>query len=198
MIWLGADPGGNKAFGVARLLDDGSFQTSVVSYAEEALDWFCKQDSFEPRAAGIDAPLWWSSGKSSDRKADQVLRREYKIHPGTVQTANSLQGAALIQGVMLANRLREQYPDISITEAHPKALLRALKLKTWDEISGFFSLLGKEPKEEHERDALLGAVAAREGALKRWSRNLAADRLQYEQNPETIPAGPVFYWWPDT
>lgn len=197
-MWLGADPGGSNAFGVAVLLGDGSFSTSVVSYAEEALDWFCRQDGFEPEAVGIDAPLWWSSGKSSDRKADQVLRREYKIRSGTVQTANSLQGAVLVQGVMLANRLREEFPHLPITEAHPKALLLALKLKAWDEISEYFSLLGNEPKIEHERDALLGAVAAREGALKRWSRNLAADRLQYEQNPEKTPAGPIFYWWPNT
>ena len=192
MIWFGADPGGHGRFAVAILREDGSFHTDVLSHADEAIDWL-KQ---EPKAAGIDAPMWWSSGKSSDRKADRFLRQQYKIKAGTVQTANSLRGAVLIQGVMLAIRLRERYPSLPITETHPKALLKALKLNR-SELAERFDLKRNLPATEHEQDALLGAVAAREGFLERWTRNLASERNSSEQDPAQLPASPIVYWWPD-
>lgn len=192
MIWFGADPGGEKAFGVAILREDGSFETATRSHADEALEWL----QSEPAAAGIDAPLWWSSGKSSDRAADRFLRTEYSISAGTVQTANSLRGAALVQGAMLAIRLRERFPRLMITEAHPKALLKALDLMTSQSIADRFGLIGTMPAIEHERDALIGAVAAREGFLGGWRRDLTSIRLPSEQDPAKTLASPLFYWWP--
>lgn len=190
-MWFGADPGGSKAFGVAVLHDDGTFDTAVVSSADEALAWF----DGEPAGVGIDAPLWWSSGKSSDRQADRFIRTTHRIHPGTVQTANSLKGAVLVQGVMLAYRLRQRFPNVPITEAHPKALLKAEGLSTWEAAAAAYRLVGL-PASEHERDALLGAVAAREGVEGRWQIDLAARRLPSEQNPRSVPHGPVHYFWP--
>src|SRR6266446_4384905 len=114
MIWFGADPGGKNNFGVAVLLDDGTYKTECVSFVEQAIDWIREHDHID--GVGIDAPLWWSSGPSGDRKADNELRKY-----GPVQAPNSLRGAVLVQGVMLATRLRQLYPQISITEAHPKA-----------------------------------------------------------------------------
>lgn len=191
-MWFGADPGGIKAFGVAILHDDGTFKSKVVSSADEALAWF----HGEPRGIGIDAPLWWSSERSSDRQADRFIRTTYKIHPGTVQAANSLKGAVLVQGVMLALRLRERFPKVRITEAHPKALLKAQGLTSWECVAAAYRLVGL-PTSEHERDALLGAVAAREGVEGRWQSDLALDRRASEQNPTTLPHGPVHYFWPN-
>lgn len=191
-MWFGADPGGKLTFGVAVLHDDGTFNTAVVSSADEALAWF----KGEPAGVGIDAPLWWSSGQSSDRQADRYIRTTYRIPSGTVQTANSLKGAVLIQGVMLALRLRERFPSVPITEAHPKALLKAQRLITWEAAATAYGLTGL-PNSEHERDALLGAVAAREGVTGRWPRDLAATRLPSEQGPAMLPHGPVHYYWPE-
>ncbi len=39
MAWFGADPGGMDKFGVALLDPDGSFESAVVSCAEEAIEW---------------------------------------------------------------------------------------------------------------------------------------------------------------
>ena len=59
-------------------------------------------------------------------------------------------------------------PNVSITKSHPKALLLALGLRDWKAITDRFGLDGSDPTVEHERDALIGAVAAREGSLGRW------------------------------
>jgi predicted nuclease with RNAse H fold len=203
MAWFGADPGGDKAFGVALLHTDASFETSVVSCADDAMGWLLGKAA-TILAVGIDAPLWWSSGKSGDREVDQYLRKRFNISGGTVQAANSLRGAVLIQGVLLATLLRGRFPQLPITESHPKALLKALKLATkdrnapWKTIAESFSLAGGEPQSEHERDALLGAVASREGSTGAWTCDLALrGRPRCEQDPATVPWGPVSYWWPD-
>jgi hypothetical protein len=41
----------------------------------------------------------------------------------------------VVQGIMLAMRLQERYPEISITKSHPKALLLALRLDPWSDIA---------------------------------------------------------------
>jgi predicted nuclease with RNAse H fold len=197
-------PRGAKAFGVAVLRDDGTYETNTVSFADEAAQWLGER-GHEVVGAGIDAPLWWSSGDSGDRQADQWLRRHYKISGGTVQPMNSLRGAALVQGVMLAVRLRQRQSHLSITEAHPKALLKALWRKaskagpTWVEVAERFGLQGavlNDTGGDHERDAVLAAVVAREGSRGVWLRDLAGGRLPCEQDPASLAWGPVNYWWP--
>jgi hypothetical protein len=115
-----------------------------------------------------------------------------------VQSANSLKGAVLIQGIMLAMVARKAFPTIPITESHPKALLKAMNIGPWSEISGAFGLDGAEPRTEHERDALLGAVAAREGALGRWTIDLATRLGPSELDPKAVWFGEIHYWWPDS
>jgi hypothetical protein len=91
--------------------------------------------------------------------------------------------------------LRRQYPNLAITETHPKALLKALNLVGWSDIVKNFGLKGDEPLDEHQRDALLGAVAAREGASQKW-RDLSVDRNSQELDPKKLWFGSVSYWWP--
>jgi predicted nuclease with RNAse H fold len=208
MVWFGADPGGANAFGVALLRPDGTFESATLSSADEAIGWLTTR-SVTIDAAGIDAPLWWSSGSGGVRQADQYLRgRLHEVGAkdvgGTVQSANSLRGAVLIQSVMLATALRRRSTEIPITEAHPKALLKAFwpeaskGASLWDEIARRFDLKGEPLDSEHERDALLAAVAAREGRSGKWKRDLAAcKRLDGEQDPASLPWGPVSYWWPN-
>jgi len=171
MTWFGADPGGVDNFGIAVLQEDGTYETKCVSSVDEATDWIFGLG--HPNGVGIDCPLWWSSGRGGGRKADQWLRDQEGINPATVQSANSLQGAVLVQGIMLAMLMRERYPGIPITEAHPKALLQFLDLheSDWDEVRQHFKPLeGSAPPSEHERDALLAAVAIRQGMTGVWSR----------------------------
>jgi predicted nuclease with RNAse H fold len=133
---------------------------------------------------------------SSDREADKFIREHHKVHPGTVQTANSLRGAALVQGHTTVVRLRERMPQLAITEAHPKALLKAMGVDGWQSAMQKFDLVSKAEPSEHERDALLAAVAAREGFSGRWENDLARIRGASEQDPIRFPTGPIHYWWP--
>lgn len=191
MTWYGADPGGERCFGVAALEESGSFKTWLCSSVDEALTKIVR-----PTSVGIDCPLWWSSGAGGGRRADSWLRRTYKIPSGTVQSANSLKGAVLIQGIVLAMILRKSYPKALITESHPKALLRALGLNDWTAVSNCFSLDGPKPSTDHERDALIGAVAAREGSTRRWKLDLALSLGPSELDPKDTWFGEVHYWWP--
>jgi hypothetical protein len=100
----------------------GGVETCCVSYADQAIALITSR----PLGVGVDAPLWWSSGRSGDRNADQWIRTKYSIKSGTVQTINSLRCAALVQGVMFVSRLRENFPGVLVTEAHPKAAAVAL------------------------------------------------------------------------
>ena len=154
MLWFGADPGGNGNFGVAILRDDGSYSTICVDCADHAV----ARMSERPDGIGIDCPLWWSSARSSDRLADKWLRTR-GVPSGTVQTANSLRGAALVQGAMFALRARQRYSGVPVTEAHPKALLRVMGLhkRPWSAVAAKFGLSGDQPPSEHECDAVFGS-----------------------------------------
>jgi predicted nuclease with RNAse H fold len=197
-VWIGVDPGGRRNFGVAILDASGSARSWCVDHADAAIEIFNGETDSSPCGVGVDAPLWWSSGKSSDRAADKWLRHQYGLGGGQVQTANSLRGAAVVQAVMFVQRIRERFPQVSVTETHPKALWVALRLGTWDEFCRRFSIHAPiRSHQEHQRDAVLGAVAAREGFEGRWSHDLASNRLESEQDPAEYWLAPIHYFWPD-
>lgn len=194
-FWVGADPGGAKKFGICVLDFEGFAQTSLVDHADQAVEFVADIVNEMPSGLGVDSPLWWSSGRSSDRMADQWLRLEYGLSGGQVQAANSLRGAALVQGPIFVQRMRDRHSDVPVTETHPKALLRALNI----EGAAFFSRyhVTCHPRSEHERDAIVSAVAAREGFEGRWLRDLSLNRLPSEQDPSRYWLAPVHYFWPE-
>ena len=194
-VWIGADPGGIGNFGVCVLDVSGRAHTCVVDCADEAIDWVAQQLEEAPAGVGVDAPLWFSSGRSSDRTADRWIRQTYGLTGGQVQTANSLRGAALVQAAMFAERIRERFGKVPVTESHPKAVLKALQLEE-DGFKTRYSIRGTSGT-EHERDAMISAVAAREDFSGHWTRDLSLDRHQSEQDPSQYHLAPVHYWWPD-
>jgi predicted nuclease with RNAse H fold len=193
-VWIGADPGGKGNFGLAILWSDGSAQTWCVGCADEANEVVSKTVTATPDGVGIDAPLWWSSGRSSDRQADQWLRKRYGLSGGEVQTANSLRGAVLAQGMMFVQRIRDIFPAVPVTETHPNAVLRALELDA-DRFYRRFSVTVKA-RNKHERDAVISAVAAREGFCGRWKHDLAVNRHPSEQDPTQFWLASIHYFWP--
>ena len=194
-LWIGADPGGIDKFGLAFLDDSSQLRCVTVSSVDEAVKSI--HASGEPSGIGIDAPLWWSAARGGGRLADERIRKRYRIKSGTVQSANSLRGAALAGGALLASLVRREFPNIGITESHPKALLRALDPK---DDGASFARRFKIPtdwRNEHERDAAIAAVCAREGFEGRWQMDLAEQRNGLEQDPKSYWLAPVSYFWPE-
>jgi predicted nuclease with RNAse H fold len=202
MSWFGADPGGMRnnepCFGVAWLRIDGTFETDTTDCAYEAMKWMMRRLE-PPGAVGIDCPLWWSSCKSAARQIDVVLRRKYRHRIGqSVQSINSLRGAVLVQGVMLASLVRQQFPNMPITETHPKALLKAKHLEAQgrSHIASDFGFYGAEPKSDDRVDALVSAAVARNGSTNLWKTDLAElPRRAEEMDPQHTFFGPVNYLW---
>lgn len=192
-IILGLDPGGAGNFGwciaqytkvmpliplACGITDNASL---AIRYALDAIP-----EGSVLVSAGIDAPLFWS--KSGARNADLTVRHAIKQAgaphvSGTVQDINSLRGACLIQGMLAALELRERFPDLPITESHPKALRWLLP-----------SLLDIEARSEHERDAMLATVSAW-AAFNRptdWE-----DLFAHEEYAFTPISMPVLYMMPN-
>lgn len=203
-VILGFDPGGKDAFGwsVCDVIDyalQPHAHTGLACDASGALDGATQaMDASEGSpyvlAVGIDAPLRWS--KRGGRRVDAIIRGTlsncgFTTPSGTVQHFNSLRGACVVQGVLLARFLHEAW-DLEITETHPKALEHLLRhsgepsiVKVVDDLT--------HGKVEHERDATLSAIAA-------WAMNrrLPGWRNLYEEEPCLVQPfdTPVSYWMP--
>ena len=209
-IYLGFDPGGKKQFGwavcspITQILH--VLATGEAGNAKEAIT---KAISTIPSngtatGVGIDAPLFWSEddGRDVDKLVRQAIQKLGSQSPGgTVQQINSLRGACIVQGPLIANILLRFFPKIAITESHPKALLYLLGIANKQKKPSMVSLADlseyidcdKRMTSEHERDALLGTVTAFAQREKRqgW-RNL----FEEERKPITPFNYSVEYWMP--
>lgn len=177
---IGLDPGGKGRFGWCVVADTHDLPCSAVASnlannADEAVSAAIAAipAGGQIRCAGIDSPLFWpvSGSRDADLAVRAAIRKAGARHAaGTVQDVNSLRGACLVQGVMAALKLRELYPTLPITEAHPKALRSLLP-----------AVAGLSARSEHERDALLAAIAAWATAHKRsdWHDLLLTESASY-------------------
>ena len=202
---MGFDPGGADKFGwsVCRV-SYGQLQKPLeTGLADDAKGALCKVKQVLGRhipsglppvlAAGIDAPMFWS--RRGNRRVDRDLRDQLKDSCPKIRVlaVNSLWGAVLVQGVLLGKYLREEWKDLKITEAHPRALwclLRHLEQHE-EEIKMVKDLTTGLCRDE--LDATLAAVAAW-AMIQRPSgwRNL----YDLECNPVQPFDTPVSYWMP--
>ena len=180
------------------LFPDGRVSSERYSCALDAVEWVAR-NHITPLGVGVDAPLWWSSGPSGARKADQWLRDQYPPARNSVMFVNSIFGGVLIQGFLFAAELRQRFPNLRVTEAHPKLLLHA-RGQEFKTVAQDFRLK-VDPQTVHEenddrRDAILAALAAREGFGGRWKRDLAClPPILGEQGSTDRSLAPVHYWW---
>ena len=210
--FLGFDPGGIGAFGWAILAGEQLplclVGRGIADHAQGAFNAAMKSaDKSSIKAVGIDAPLYWSA--EGDRRADQIVRKaitKLGSSGGTVNAVNSLQGACLVQGMLIALMCREALaPGTPISEAHPKALLWLLgeanaehhpKEIKMSVLKKYVVGNGIEDASEHERDATLGAVTAFAAIaqLPGWE-----DLYQVEAekaSTKTLFVPPPMYWMP--
>lgn len=214
-VILGFDPGGKAKFGwaVCIEIDDRLkvIATDIADHAKDALERSCNA---LPKgglviAAGIDAPMFWVA--DGDREADRLVRKAIgclgaKSPGGTVQPFNSLRGACVIQGLLILKLLRQLYPGLPITEAHPKALLWLMGIARRDREPGMIGIkdiegviieemgLNLQDKDKDKRDAILGAFTAQMMIRKKsgW-----ADLLKYEKKEKILAdKAPIEYWMP--
>lgn len=131
-ILLGLDPGGTGNFGwcitqYTAVMPMTPLACGLTNNASQAIRYALDAipEGSTLVSAGIDAPLFWS--KTGHRNADLTVRHAIKQAgaphvSGTVQDINSLRGACLIQGMLAALELRERFPNLPITESHPKVV----------------------------------------------------------------------------
>ena len=193
--FIGFDPGGSQAFGWAVLSEENAELTlsaaGTCSDAREALKMAKLACPSAPKAIAVDAPLFWV--QVGDRNSDKVVRKLVCASGGsggTVGHVNSLRGACLVQGILVARLAVEAWPLAKVSEAHPKALL-AVSSNTRE----FATTVAASAKTEHERDAALAAFTAYKFATASdgW-HDLAA----CEKSPHNPVGSPVSYWFPKT
>ena len=213
-VFLGFDPGG-KGKGTPN--DPGKFGWSIcqdgprkprllcsgtVRYAREVYDRVGEAlpENACVRASGIDAPLLWPICVWN-RQVDEIIRAALRgkgDSTTSVAHINSLVGADLAQGVLLAELLHQD-PRLRspITEAHPKALLTLLETSRRDlgNLVRDAAIIPGADK-EHREDATLAAYAAWAMHNRRpgW-RNLLIGETSplYSPYPEKMDIG---YWMP--
>lgn len=194
-VYLGFDPGGFLAFGwcILEISGDGTclnLLSGTCSTTSEALAAVDSRSKAIPAAIGVNAPMYWSP--DGDRKADQIVRGMVLSKGGlssTVAAVNSLSGACLAQGIMLAALAHHRWPEPGITEAHPKALLHIHPGAT-----DFLS--GHEFKNDHEQHAALAAYTAwnRAKGTPGWCDLRAMETSIFDP----ISGPPPGYWFPAT
>ena len=111
---------------------------------------------------------------------------------------NSLWGSVLVQGVLVVHLLRDRFPSMGLTEAHPKAVLLALGRSFWEQkFTAIQSDVTLDDPVDNRRDALIATVAAGEGFRRVWPEDLFAKLPTSEQNPSSRWLAPVHYYWPE-
>ena len=202
--YVGFDPGGCGAFGWAVLSGETLplrlCGCGTADHAEAAYEAATQCEGATINAVGIDAPLFWNP--AGDRRADQMLRKAITQRGGsggTVNSVNSLRGACLVQGMLVAMLCRQKSGgELPITEAHPKALLWLLGKGgpsgvSMGDLGEYVRAEASHGNIEHERDAVLGAVAAfaMESRRTGWR-----DLYGLEPNSITPLNPPPEYWMP--
>lgn len=205
---LGYDPGGNNSHGIAiaKFLNGKlvNIDVKTLSTAEDVIQY---AEAIEDlKLLGIDTLTMWSTGESGWRPADRWLKAKYKAITHSIASANSLFGSMGLNGMSLLVSLRAKYPDLQITETHPKVLYFELSKQKYDYTSNWrdmdqsLGLLLDTPiatKNDHEWDAVVSVYAAYMGFTGQWSNNLHA--LPTLKNERLVKVcGNSSYWWPST
>lgn len=188
MTYLGFDPGGMNNFGVACISPNGNALCKTVSSAQEAVEAF----DVTPIGIGVDAPLWWSIEPGGGRTCDQWIRTTYSIPSGSVQSVNSLRGAAIAQGLLISDMISKGFPDCIISESNPKAVIQALNTD-FDEFLEE-NLTSHAYKNEHERDALVCALCCKFGVEGIWKKDLSLIRPRSEKVHQPFAFEARYYW----
>ena len=192
----GYDPGGNDAHGLAiGKYENGvcvNIPTCTKPNAEAVIERLYGVEG-NLLGIGVDTIVCWATGKSGWRPADKWLINRYPGAAGSVMAPNSIFGAMPVNGMAVILALKEKWPDLRVTEAHPKVLLHWARINN-DDLAAWLD--GVEASNEHERDAVLSMYAACKGLRGDWTHDLFTEPVGDTGRP-ICPAGPAHYWWPE-
>ncbi len=181
-IYLGYDPGGGGAHGVAAI-DGVDVACDTLATAQNVVDWFRERcQGRDAIVLGVDTLTLWSSGPSGWRPADRSLRAAYPSVSNSVTASNSLYGAMPINGAIVMRLLGEEFESLKITETHPKVLYFALTGNVYNyeqhaaamvhNLAAWIGLDGINVDSEHAWDALVSAYAAHQWNTREWTHDL--------------------------
>lgn len=204
---IGYDPGGNGKHGVAcAAIQDGNIlnvTTSTFPAVEDVIALIL--NSKTPLGIGVDTLTCWATGASGWRPADRWLRKRYDCLRNSVAAPNSLYGSMCVSGMALLVVVRQAFPQLFVTETHPKVLYYELHRERYDYNGpkkalmdkSLSQLLGVEvaPRNDHEWDAAVSTLPVLRGLDGSWPRNLHA--LPMDCDGRLIsPCGKTAYVWP--
>lgn len=199
MLFIGYDPGGEGAHGVAAVEVSasgvliGEPTCEVVGDARAAWSWLSARS--RAAALGIDTLLAWSL--SGRRACDEALRRAYPLHSASIIAQNSLYSSMTLNGAMVARRAGRS--GLKLFECHPKLFVRTRSVSdpaTASIIAACQKKMssGIPPKKaDHMADAVVCAWSAAQGFYDRWRTDL------YDLDGDDLDrvADHVGYPWPD-
>ena len=206
-IVIGYDPGGNGKHGVARAtLRDGdilSVTTTTCNVVEDVVASIVNNET--PLGLGVDTLTCWATGHNGWRPADRWLRQRYDCVQNSVVAPNSLYGAMSLSGMALLVTVRQAFPDLFVTETHPKVLYYTQFNERYDYTGPNASVMDKRlrqllaanvaPRNEHEWDAAISILAVVRGLNGSWRRDL--HDLPTDLHECLVhPCGRTAYVWP--
>lgn len=205
---VGYDPGGNDAHGLALAKFHKGELESIELGTYRTADSVLAAISNHPDtiAIGIDTLTCWSTGASGWRPADRWLKKQYPEITHSIASANSLFGSMGLNGMSVLIEARSQFPDINVSETHPKVLYFELCGRKYDYRNNQRQMdiflggsLGTEihTENDHEWDAAISVHAVCCGLTGHWRKDLHS--LDVEPNERLVtPCGVTQYWWPKT
>lgn len=205
---IGYDPGGDGKHGLARATVRAG---NIVDCATETVDTVEKVVASILSTAillglGVDTLTCWGTGPHGWRPADRWLRHRYPEVQKSIVAPNSLYGAMSINGMAALVASRQEFPDVFVTETHPKVLYYAQFGECYSFKGSNISLMNKRlsrllavdvvPRNEHEWDAAISTLAVVRGLRGAWRRDLHA--LAAESGERLVqPCGGTAYIWPE-
>ena len=203
---MGFDPGGEGNFGwsICPVVNGGlaaPLQTGLANHAVHAVQAVqgALPNNANILAAGIDAPLLWSN--AGNRDVDQQLRNALNALNNNpfpiprVIALNALWGAVTVQGVLVAHHVAVAWPNVDLTESHPRALRCLLHAHGQPATVNMVNQL-TAGLDDHQLDATLAAVSA--WAARHQNQPGTGWQNLYEQEPGLV--GPfdldASYWMP--
>lgn len=203
---VGYDPGGNGNHGLARaLVQEGDIvcvTTETLQTAEEVVRSILGGE--RPVGLGIDTLTCWSTGHSGWRPADRWLQDQYRDVKEAVIAPGGLRGAMCLNGMAVLATVRQAFPDIFVTETHPKVLYYAQgerydyngpNASVMNERLSEFLGLDIDPQTEHEWDAAISILPVVRRLHGSWQDLHARPTDPGERLIH--PCGKTTYMWPE-